>query len=88
MGPKSYGPHWQVAASYSVRYSVIILLTMCASANADHFLHPAVPHKVTQDDEYNGYHIPAGALVVGNVWYAKYRYFLLRTRAHDSCLNA
>lgn len=27
-----------------------------------------VPHKVTQDDEYMGYHIPAGASVVCNVW--------------------
>ena len=25
---------------------------------------------VTQDDEYNGYFIPAGTLVVGNTWYA------------------
>lgn len=27
-----------------------------------------VPHKVTQDDEYMGYHIPAGASVMCNVW--------------------
>nr|BAL05104.1 cytochrome P450 [Phanerodontia chrysosporium] len=28
----------------------------------------AVPHKVTTDDEYRGYHIPARSIVVGNVW--------------------
>ncbi|GJE84150.1 cytochrome P450 [Phanerochaete sordida] len=28
----------------------------------------AVPHKVTQDDEYKGYHIPKGSIVIGNVW--------------------
>ncbi|KAK4998429.1 hypothetical protein LTR66_002329 [Elasticomyces elasticus] len=28
----------------------------------------AVPHAVTKDDEYMGYHIPAGAGVLNNVW--------------------
>ena len=27
-----------------------------------------LPHMVTEDDEYNGYFIPAGTLVVGNTW--------------------
>ncbi|KAI8996249.1 cytochrome P450 [Trametes punicea] len=28
----------------------------------------AVPHKLTADDVYNGYHLPAGAIIVGNSW--------------------
>ncbi|KAF9255647.1 cytochrome P450 [Marasmius fiardii PR-910] len=28
----------------------------------------AVPHRLTVDDEYKGYHIPAGSLVIGNAW--------------------
>ncbi|KAF8897014.1 cytochrome P450 [Mucidula mucida] len=28
----------------------------------------AVPHRVTQDDEYGGFHIPKGATIVGNAW--------------------
>jgi cytochrome P450 len=28
-----------------------------------------VPHRVTQDDEYRGYLIPKGTLVMGSVWY-------------------
>ncbi|KAF9498005.1 cytochrome P450 [Pleurotus eryngii] len=28
----------------------------------------ALPHLVTQDDEYHGYHIPAGTTIVANVW--------------------
>ncbi|OSX64695.1 hypothetical protein POSPLADRAFT_1135070 [Postia placenta MAD-698-R-SB12] len=28
----------------------------------------AVPHRVTQDDVYNGFHIPAGATVIANTW--------------------
>ena len=27
-----------------------------------------VPHRLMMDDEYDGYHLPAGALVVGNIW--------------------
>jgi hypothetical protein len=31
--------------------------------------HPiALPHKVTQDDEYRGYLIPKGAIVMGSAW--------------------
>ena len=26
------------------------------------------PHTVREDDEYKGYHIPGGAIVMGNVW--------------------
>ncbi|KAG7447374.1 cytochrome P450 [Guyanagaster necrorhizus] len=28
----------------------------------------AVPHSVSQDDEYRGYHIPKDSIVVGNTW--------------------
>lgn len=31
----------------------------------------AVPHSVTQDDEYMGYKIPAGATVICNAWYVE-----------------
>ncbi|GJE97963.1 cytochrome P450 [Phanerochaete sordida] len=27
-----------------------------------------IPHRLTVDDEYNGYHIPAGSIVMGNAW--------------------
>ncbi|KAJ7745595.1 cytochrome P450 [Mycena maculata] len=29
----------------------------------------AIPHAVTKDDVYMGYHIPAGSVVIGNSWY-------------------
>lgn len=29
----------------------------------------ALPHRVSQDDIYEGYLIPKGATVIGNVWY-------------------
>ena len=28
-----------------------------------------VPHRVTQDDAFKGYFIPAGTIVVGNTWW-------------------
>ena len=31
------------------------------------------PHKLLVDDEYRGYHIPAGTTVLGNSWYASTR---------------
>ncbi|KAL0068438.1 hypothetical protein AAF712_004516 [Marasmius tenuissimus] len=30
----------------------------------------SVPHRAVNDDVYAGYHIPAGATVIGNAWYA------------------
>lgn len=28
----------------------------------------AIPHQSTKDDEYRGYHIPAGTIVIPNSW--------------------
>jgi cytochrome P450 len=28
----------------------------------------ALPHRVTEDDRYGGYHIPKGAICIPNVW--------------------
>ena len=30
--------------------------------------HEAVPHMATNDDEYDGYHIPKGTVVFGSAW--------------------
>lgn len=29
---------------------------------------PAVPHRLTVDDIYEGYFLPAGSIVIGNTW--------------------
>lgn len=31
----------------------------------------AVPHMATEEDEYKGHTIPAGAIIIPNVWYVK-----------------
>ncbi len=46
--------HWYVRTSW-------ILFT-------DYYM-PGVAHRVTRDDEYNGYHIPAQSIVIGNSWW-------------------
>lgn len=30
-----------------------------------------LPHRVLEDDVYEGYHIPRGTLVIANVWYVR-----------------
>ena len=42
----------------------------------------AVPHLLTEDDEYNGYFIPKGAYIIPNVWYEPL--FSLFSRSHQS----
>ena len=36
-----------------------------------------VPHMATNDDEYNGYYIPKGTVVIGNGWSARIIILLL-----------
>ena len=36
-----------------------------------HIITPmGIPHVAVEDDEYNGYHIPAGTVISPNLWYA------------------
>ena len=30
--------------------------------------HEALPHMATNDDEYDGYYIPKGTVLLGNAW--------------------
>ena len=51
----------------------------------------AVPHMATNDDEYNGYYIPKGTVVLGNAWSVRTSlilsvvdlFFLFRSILHD-----
>ncbi|KAF6761954.1 hypothetical protein DFP72DRAFT_803115 [Ephemerocybe angulata] len=38
-----------------------------------------LPHMLSEDDEYNGYFLPAGTIVVGNTWQAPHLLHLRRT---------
>ena len=41
---------------------------LCLGNIMFNFSFPAVPHRLTQDDEYMGYTLPAGTIVIGNAW--------------------
>ena len=44
---------------------------------------PAIPHRLMEDDVYNGYFLPKNAIVLGNAWYA----VLWPRRVHKLTLN-
>lgn len=37
--------------------------------------HPGLPHMATNSDEYDGYYIPKGTIVIGNAW-SVYHFFI------------
>jgi cytochrome P450 len=43
------------------RYLFIIVTTILTSS-------AGIPHMSAKDDEYNGYHIPKGTILIGNIW--------------------
>ena len=46
----------------------------------------AIPHMATNDDEYDGYYIPKGTVVLGNAW-PVYEQLLLVFCPDFSCLG-
>ena len=51
------GPH------YTAFFLFVKQLTFCVV-----FGPPGVPHRLTVDDVYEGYFLPAGSIVIGNAW--------------------
>jgi hypothetical protein len=52
-----------IGAHYPAFFSVVKQLTFCVI-----FGLAAVPHRLTVDDVYEGYFLPAGSIVIGNTW--------------------
>ena len=52
---------WNLAAPLGKHLVIIIVATILTSSEA-------IPHMSTMDDEYNGFYIPKGTLVMGNAW--------------------
>ncbi len=46
----------------------LVSVTYRLFSNCSLFPYAALPHYTTADDEYKGYHIPAGTLVFANIW--------------------
>ena len=56
----------QMASSHPPRFVRFFLVIRKFILNRDNST--AVPHRLTSDDVYNGYHLPSGSIVVGNAW--------------------
>jgi hypothetical protein len=52
---------WNLVAPFGRSFVIIIITTILTSSEG-------VPHMSTNDDEYNGFYIPKGTIVIGNAW--------------------
>ena len=52
---------WNLVAPLGRRFVDIIVATILTSSEG-------IPHMSTNDDEYNGFYIPKGTVVIGNAW--------------------
>jgi hypothetical protein len=53
---------WQQVAPFGTRPQ-----SLCAGSYLYHA--PAIPHRLMEDDIYNGYFLPKNSIVLGNAWY-------------------
>ena len=51
---------WNLVGPLGRFFVIIIVVTMMCSEG--------IPHMTTSDDEYNGFYIPKGTVVIGNAW--------------------
>ena len=52
---------WNLVLPFGTLFVIIIITTILTSSEA-------IPHMSTFDDEYNGFYIPKGTIVMGNAW--------------------
>ena len=55
---------WNLVTPLGRSFVIIIVTTIVIILTSSE----AVPHMSTADDEYNGFYIPKGTIVMGNVW--------------------
>ena len=52
---------WNLVVPLGRPFVLIIVATILTSSEA-------IPHMSTNDDEYNGFYIPKGTIMIGNAW--------------------
>ena len=52
---------WNLVTPLGRLFPIVIVATILTSFEA-------IPHMSTIDDEYNGFYIPKGTIVIGNAW--------------------
>ena len=63
-------PYINSIVKESLRWHLVAPLGGCSNDNYHYVLTSSegLPHMATNDDEYNGYYIPKGTVVIGNSW--------------------
>ncbi|KAH9970771.1 cytochrome P450 [Russula compacta] len=65
-------PFVDAVCKEALRWKPVLPLGMPTSEHSseisEHFLHSAIPHAATEDNIYNGFLIPKGAIVIPNSW--------------------
>jgi hypothetical protein len=64
---------WNLVAPFGGPFVIIIVTTILMSSEG-------FPHMSTNDDEYNGFYIPKGTMMIGNAW-------LVQPLNHIFCLE-
>ena len=54
---------WNLVVPFGRPFVIIIITIILTNLNSE-----GVPHMSTNDDEYNGYYIPKGTVMIGNAW--------------------
>ena len=54
---------WNLVLPFGRLFVIIFITTIPTSSEG-------VPHMSTNDDEYNGFYIPKGTIMIGNAWLA------------------
>ena len=73
---------WNLVVPLGRPFVIVIVATILTSSEG-------VPHMSTNDDEYNGYYIPKGTVMIGNAWLVRplnlisVLSFLFRSILHD-----
>jgi hypothetical protein len=56
---------WNLVVPLGIKPCVIIAISSILTSSV------GVPHMSTRDDEYNGFYIPKGTIMMGNAWLAR-----------------
>ena len=84
-GDRPSMPYIEAMLSECLRYATpaplsTFLGSKSTTLGVDRIRDTDLPHRLMQDDEYNGYFLPKGSWVIGNIWLVPARFVTPSTR--------